>query len=142
MSPHPQPNTISLTIGMEEVVPGLIWKVCTHRPLDIAAMHPALCDWNTVAIEEIHRTKAITSRVVFGQPTNGFTSSRDGIDFIQLNRGQEHIYIVANNNSHSSVGVYYGVTPEEFTMQVGGASLDWDLFCYFLTYQSQQYSSM
>jgi len=142
MSPNSQSNTTSLTIGMDEVVPGLIWKVCTLGPVDTAAMHPALCDWNAVAIEEIHWTKAIASRVVFGQPIDGFTGSREGIDFVQLNRGHEHIYIVSNNPSHSSVDIYYGVSPEEMTMQVAAGSLDWDLFCYVLAQQSQPYGCM
>jgi len=124
----------SLTNGLDVVIPNTIWKKCDLCTSDLDAVYPALCDWSNVEMEEIIKTKGIATRLVFGQRTEGFTGCRFGKNFIKLNRGRECIYIVSNDDSHSSVSIYYGVMPAELIgLETAAGSIDWNDFCMFMS---------
>jgi len=124
----------SLTNRLDVVIPNMIWKKCDLCTSDLDAVYPALCDWSNVAMEEIIKTRSIATRLVFGQPTEGFTGCRFGKIFIKLNRGRECIYIVSNDASHSSVSIYYGVMPAQLIgLEIAAGSINWKDFCMFMS---------
>ena len=119
------PSNTSLTARLEVIILDMIWKVCDLCLSDLDSVFLALCDWSNVAMKEIIKTKSIARRLVFGQPTEGFTGCLFGRDFIKLNRGRECIYIRSNDLTHASVTVYYGVMPPKLLeVQVDVGSVD------------------
>jgi len=124
----------SLTSGLDVVIPNMIWKVCDLCTSDLDAVYAGLCDWNNVEMQEITKTKSVATRLVYGQPTEGFTGCRFGTNFIKLNRGSEFIYIVSNDPLHSSVSIYYGVMPANLIgLEIAAGSVDWKDFCMFMS---------
>ena len=123
----------SLTAGFDVVIPNMIWKVSDLCDSDLTAVYPALCDWSNVDMEEINKTKAIVTRVVFGRPTQGHTGSNFGTDFIKLSFGRECIYIRPHDSTHNAVSICYGIMPSGLEVHCAAGSVDWDMFCMIMS---------
>ena len=126
----------SLTTGFNVVIPNMIWRVSDLCASDLDAVYPALCDWNNVDMEEINKTKAIATSVVFGQPTQGYTGGRFGSDFIKLSFGRECIYIRSHNSTHTVVTIYYGIMPIGLEVECNAGNVDWEMFCLMMSFRT------